>query len=182
MGESAQTGKHAGEACPVDFVALQQRQCEQVSDRYIKFLCHCRVSIRLMYSPSHVCVALIDIDFFKSINDKYGHAGGDAVLQGFAREAGATLRAADTLARWGGEEFLLLMPDTGLDEALAVLGRIGTGAKAMRLDALDPQLVVTFPAGVTASKPLERFDEAISRADAAMYRAKANGRNCVLAA
>jgi diguanylate cyclase (GGDEF)-like protein len=133
-------------------------------------------------SPNHVCVALLDIDFFKTINDKYGHAGGDAVLQSFAREAGAMLRAADTLARWGGEEFLLLMPDTRLDEALAVLGRIATRVKAMRMDAVDPQLAVTFSAGVTASLPLERFDEAINRADAAMYRAKANGRNCVLAA
>jgi diguanylate cyclase (GGDEF)-like protein len=133
-------------------------------------------------SPNEVCVALLDIDFFKTINDKYGHAGGDAVLQSFAREAGATLRAADTLARWGGEEFLLLMPDTRLDEALAVLGRIATRIRAMRIDAVDPHLAVTFSAGVTASRPLERFDEAISRADAAMYRAKANGRNCVLAA
>jgi diguanylate cyclase (GGDEF)-like protein len=133
-------------------------------------------------SPTHVCVALLDIDFFKTINDKYGHAGGDAVLQSFAREAGATLRAGDTLARWGGEEFLLLMPDTRLDEALAVLGRIATRVRAMRIDAVDPELAVTFSAGVTASLPLERFDEAINRADAAMYRAKANGRNCVLAA
>jgi len=82
--------------------------------------------------PDDVCVALLDIDFFKAINDKYGHAGGDAVLQSFAREAGAMLREADTLARWGGEEFLLLMPDTRLDEALAVLGRIAIRLKALR--------------------------------------------------
>lgn len=131
--------------------------------------------------PNDVCVALLDIDFFKTINDKYGHAGGDAVLQGFAREACAMLREADTLARWGGEEFLLLMPDTRLDEALAVLGRIATHLKALRIDAVD-QLAVTFSAGVAASRPFERFDEAINRADAAMYRAKANGRDCVLAA
>ena len=129
-----------------------------------------------------VCVALLDIDFFKTINDKYGHAGGDAVLQSFAREACAMLREADTLARWGGEEFLLLMPDTRLDEALAVLGRIATRLKALRIDTVDPQLAVTFSAGVAASRPFERFDEAINRADAAMYRAKANGRDCVLAA
>jgi diguanylate cyclase (GGDEF)-like protein len=132
--------------------------------------------------PNHVCVALLDVDFFKAINDKYGHAAGDAVLQSFAREAGATLRSADTLARWGGEEFLLLMPDTRLDEALAVLGRIAARIAAMRIDAVDPQLAITFSAGVAASLPLERFDEAIQRADEAMYRAKASGRNRVLAA
>jgi diguanylate cyclase (GGDEF)-like protein len=131
---------------------------------------------------NHVCVALLDIDFFKTINDKYGHAGGDAVLQSFAREVGATLRSDDTLARWGGEEFLLLMPDTRLDEALAVLGRIAARIAAMRVDAVDPQLAISFSAGVAASLPLERFDEAIQRADEAMYRAKASGRNCVLAA
>ena len=132
--------------------------------------------------PNHVCVALLDIDFFKAINDKYGHAAGDLVLQSFAREAGATLRSADTLARWGGEEFLLLMPDTRLDEALAVLERIGARVTALRVDAVDPTLRVTFSAGVAASLPLERFDEAIQRADEAMYRAKASGRNCVRAA
>jgi diguanylate cyclase (GGDEF)-like protein len=132
--------------------------------------------------PHHVCVALIDIDFFKAINDKYGHAAGDAVLRSFAREAGATLRSADTLARWGGEEFLLLMPDTKLDEAMAVLERIVARIGAMAVSDVDPQLRITFSAGVAASLPLERFDEAIHRADEAMYRAKAMGRNRVLAA
>ena len=61
-----------------------------------------------------VCIALLDIDFFKNINDRYGHAGGDAVLRTFAAAARAELRANDVLARWGGEEFLLLLPDTGL--------------------------------------------------------------------
>jgi diguanylate cyclase (GGDEF)-like protein len=132
--------------------------------------------------PHHVCVALLDVDFFKAINDKYGHAGGDAVLRSFAQAAGATLRAADTLARWGGEEFLLLMPDTRLDEAIAVLDRMAARIGAMRFADIDPQLRITFSAGVAASLPHERFDEAIQRADAAMYRAKASGRNCVLAA
>ncbi|MES2756678.1 MAG: GGDEF domain-containing protein [Pseudomonadota bacterium] len=132
--------------------------------------------------PNHVCVALIDIDFFKAINDKYGHAVGDAVLKSFAGEASATLRAADTLARWGGEEFLLLMPDTRLDEALAVIERMVARIAAMRVSEIDPELRITFSAGVAASLPLERFDQAIHRADEAMYRAKAKGRNCVLAA
>ena len=132
--------------------------------------------------PNHVCVALLDVDFFKAINDKYGHAAGDIVLREFARQAGATLRSGDTLARWGGEEFLLLMPDTRLDEALAVLERIAAHVAGLRVDEVDPLLRVTFSAGVAASLPLERFDEAIQRADEAMYRAKASGRNCVLAA
>jgi diguanylate cyclase (GGDEF)-like protein len=130
----------------------------------------------------HVCVALIDIDFFKMINDQHGHAAGDKVLKAFAREAGAALRAADTLARWGGEEFLLLMPDTSLDEALAALERIAQRIGTMCIGEVDPALRITFSAGVASSLPHERFDEAIQRADQAMYRAKANGRNRVLAA
>jgi diguanylate cyclase (GGDEF)-like protein len=130
----------------------------------------------------HVCVALIDIDFFKAINDKYGHAGGDAVLKAFAQEAGATLRATDTLARWGGEEFLLLMPDTKLEEALSVIDRMAARIATMRLAEVAPGLKVSFSAGVAASGPLERFDQAIGRADEAMYRAKKSGRNCILAA
>jgi diguanylate cyclase (GGDEF)-like protein len=133
-------------------------------------------------TSQQMCVALLDIDFFKMINDRYGHAAGDAVLKAFASEAGATLRAADTLARWGGEEFLLLMPDTAMDEALGVIGRIGQRIEAMRVGAVDPDLRITFSAGVAASLPHERFDEAIQRSDQAMYRAKASGRNRVLAA
>ena len=129
-----------------------------------------------------VCVALIDIDFFKRINDKYGHAAGDTVLKTFAREAGAALRTTDTLARWGGEEFLLLMPDTSLEQALAVLDRMAAHISSIHIGELDPDLRITFSAGVAASQQHERFDEAIQRADHAMYRAKAGGRNRVLAA
>jgi diguanylate cyclase (GGDEF)-like protein len=132
--------------------------------------------------PNDVCVALIDVDFFKSINDRYGHAAGDTVLQSFAREAGVSLRSADTLARWGGEEFLLLMPDTLLDEAMAVIARMARRVDALRFPDIDPALKLTSSAGVAASRENERFDAAIQRADEAMYRAKANGRNCVLAA
>lgn len=106
--------------------------------------------------PGDVCVALLGIDFFKVINDKYGHAGGD--------------------------ELLLPMPDTPLDAALAESGRIATRLTQLRIDAVGPRLAITFSAGVAACRPFERFDEAICRADAAMYRAKVNGRNCVLAA
>jgi len=131
----------------------------------------------------HVCVALIDIDFFKSINDRHGHAAGDLVLKSFARAAVATLRVGDSLARWGGEEFLLLMPDTDLHEALAALERITGAVGALRFEAIDPGLRLTFSAGVAAATlPHERFDDAIARADAAMYRAKAAGRDRIVAA
>ncbi len=74
------------------------------------------------------------------------------------------------------------MPDTTLDEALAAIDRIAARIASMRVDQVDPELKITFSAGVASSLPLERFDEAIQRADEAMYRAKASGRNRVLAA
>ena len=130
--------------------------------------------------PGDVCVALIDIDFFKAINDRYGHGAGDTVLKAFAQAAVATLRTGDSLARWGGEEFLLLMPDTKLHEALAAIERINHAARALRFEAINPALRLTFSAGVAAATlPHERFDDAIARADAAMYRAKAAGRDRV---
>jgi diguanylate cyclase (GGDEF)-like protein len=127
-----------------------------------------------------VCIALLDIDFFKNINDRYGHAGGDAVLRTFANAARAELRANDVLARWGGEEFLLLLPDTDLGEATRVLARMTERVGAMRISELDRALTITFSAGVVERCGDEAFADTISRADRAMYIAKSSGRNRVV--
>lgn len=127
-----------------------------------------------------VCIALLDIDFFKNINDRYGHAGGDAVLRTFAGAARAELRANDVLARWGGEEFLLLLPDTDLTEATRVLARMKERVGAMRISELDRALTITFSAGVVERCGDEAFADTISRADRAMYIAKSSGRNLVV--
>jgi diguanylate cyclase (GGDEF)-like protein len=127
-----------------------------------------------------VCIALLDIDFFKNINDRYGHAGGDAVLRTFAAAARAELRANDVLARWGGEEFLLLLPDTDLTEATRVLARMKERVGAMRISELDRALTITFSAGVVERCGEEAFANTISRADRAMYIAKSSGRNLVV--
>ena len=133
--------------------------------------------------PGPVCVALIDIDFFKRINDQFGHAAGDAVLQAFAASASDCMRAGDTLARWGGEEFLLLMPDTSLEAAVQSLERIRGVVAALRFDSIDPQLRLSFSAGVAAAGlPDARFGAAVKRADDAMYQAKANGRDRIVTA
>ena len=127
-----------------------------------------------------VCIALIDIDFFKSINDRYGHAGGDAVLRTFAGAVRDELRADDVLARWGGEEFLLMLPDTELNEATLVLNRMAERVGAMRISELDRELTITFSAGLVERCGGEPFADTISRADRAMYIAKSSGRNQVI--
>lgn len=127
-----------------------------------------------------ICIALLDIDFFKSVNDRYGHAGGDAVLRTFASAVRDELRAGDVLARWGGEEFLLMLPDTGLAEATLVLRRMAERVGAMGIPELDLELTITFSAGLVERSGHEPFAETISRADRAMYIAKSSGRNQVI--
>ncbi|MDY0976902.1 diguanylate cyclase [Massilia sp. CFBP9012] len=125
------------------------------------------------------CVALLDIDFFKQVNDLHGHALGDTVLREFASAARGALRANDTLARWGGEEFLLLLPDAAPHDARQVLERMANHVHALRVEGLDPARRISFSAGLAARRTGEPFTEAISRADKALYRAKAAGRDRV---
>jgi diguanylate cyclase (GGDEF)-like protein len=124
-----------------------------------------------------VCIALLDIDFFKRVNDRYGHAGGDAVLRAFAGAARAGLRTGDVLARWGGEEFLLMLPDTALAEATLVLRRMAERIKAMRIAEFDRDLAITFSGGLVERGGGEPFAATILRADRARYVAKSSGRD-----
>ncbi len=127
-----------------------------------------------------VCIALLDIDFFKAINDRYGHAGGDAVLRSFAAAARSELRMGDVLARWGGEEFLLMLPDTDLAAAAAIVQRMADQVGATSINELDRALTITFSAGVVERCGEEPFADTISRADRAMYIAKSSGRNRIV--
>jgi diguanylate cyclase (GGDEF)-like protein len=129
----------------------------------------------------NICIALLDIDHFKRINDTYGHAGGDAVLRCFAAATRAELRSADVLARWGGEEFLLLLPDTDLHEAQRVLARMAERVSSIRIPELNMALRITFSGGVVQRAAGEAFTETIRRADEATYRAKTAGRDMVVA-
>ena len=129
-------------------------------------------------------VAIIDLDHFKAINDRCGHAAGDHVLREFARVGRGALRATDVLGRWGGEEFLLILPDTTLDAALATVERLRVLALAIQLPAADADkeapLRITFSAGLaTTADGARSLDEIIARADAALYEAKNEGRDLV---
>jgi diguanylate cyclase (GGDEF)-like protein len=125
-----------------------------------------------------MAVALLDIDFFKRINDTYGHAGGDLVLKTFAQLTRDSLRNTDVMGRWGGEEFLLLLPGTRAEEALQGVERMRSQLARLSADAIAPGLRVTFSAGVTEIARGDELEAAIERADQAMYRAKVQGRNC----
>jgi len=131
-------------------------------------------------APRPVCIALLDIDFFKRINDSHGHAAGDTVLRGFAARLRAAVREGDVLARWGGEEFMFLLPDTGPQEALALLERIRADVAASAMPGVDPALRISFSGGLSVRRGNERFSDTIGRADKALYRAKAAGRDRIL--
>ncbi|MGA7537993.1 MAG: diguanylate cyclase [Steroidobacteraceae bacterium] len=125
-------------------------------------------------------VAIIDLDHFKTINDRCGHAAGDFVLREFARLSRGSLRAGDILGRWGGEEFLLVLPDTTLDAALASVERLRVLALAIQVPGADAPVRVTFSAGLaTTGDGAHSLDEVIARADAALYEAKNEGRDLV---
>jgi diguanylate cyclase (GGDEF)-like protein len=120
-----------------------------------------------------LALVLIDLDHFKRINDAHGHAAGDAVLRGFAQRVEAELRGVDVMARWGGEEFLLMLPGNDVPHAIQAVERLRT----QPFDEVAPGLVVTFSAGLTACLGQGDIDPAIERADQAMYRAKQAGRD-----
>jgi diguanylate cyclase (GGDEF)-like protein len=132
-------------------------------------------------SAVNTCIALLDIDFFKQVNDRHGHATGDAVLRCFSAAARASLRANDVLARWGGEEFLLLLPDAAPEDARAVLERMAERVQAMAVPGLDGACI-SFSAGLAARRAGEASAEVISRADGALYQAKQTGRNRIVLA
>lgn len=127
------------------------------------------------------CIALLDIDFFKQVNDGYGHAAGDAVLRCFSAAARGSLRNNDVLARWGGEEFLLLLPDAAPHDARVVLERMAERVHAMVVPGIDGKRI-SFSAGLATRRAGEPFAEVISRADHALYQAKEAGRDRVVLA
>jgi diguanylate cyclase (GGDEF)-like protein len=126
------------------------------------------------------CLALLDLDHFKRINDQHGHAKGDQVLKDFAAAALEALRVTDVLARWGGEEFLLLLPNERPDGAQAALLRISTCLQTHLQTPGASGLPVTFSAGLTDHPAGEPLHETLERADQALYEAKARGRNLVV--
>lgn len=125
-------------------------------------------------------VMLMDVDFFKSINDRFGHAVGDQVLQGLASLLQENLRDTDLVGRWGGEEFLCILPKTDLAEAEHSAHRIQSALAAAPMQAAGDTVRLTVTCGIAAVDT--RLDEAIQRADQAMYRGKHEGRNVIVVA
>lgn len=135
---------------------------------------------RCIRSERRFCIALIDVDRFKSVNDTHGHGVGDEVLASVAGVITGGLRETDVVARWGGEEFLIMFTDTDCPTAELVLSRIQMMLSATMVSEAVPSLHVTFSAGLTHYDAEEMLTRTIDRADRGLYMAKAGGRNRVV--
>lgn len=131
---------------------------------------------------SPLCIALLDIDNFKRLNDSLGHDVGDAALIHLVTVIRETLRPQDTLARFGGEEFIILLPDTGLEDAKKALVRLQRELTKRFFLANNEKVLITFSAGLTDLRPDDTQASITKRADEAMYEAKRTGKNRVVAA
>jgi len=138
--------------------------------------------VRAQRGNTACSVALIDLDFFKRINDAYGHPIGDEVLRTFSITMFANIRAIDRFGRYGGEEFLLVLPDTDEDAAFRLLDRLRAIVADLDWSAFSPNMRVTISAGVATLRQNESSDNFLARADSALYASKARGRNRITSA
>jgi two-component system cell cycle response regulator len=128
-----------------------------------------------------LCVLILDLDHFKQVNDTHGHAAGDQVLRAFADRMSRELRAGDIGGRWGGEEFLVVLPRTDVDGAVEIAGRIRSATAAEPVMLGTDHIVVTTSGGC-ALGPGESPDALVQLADTALYQAKLEGRNRIATA
>ena len=128
-------------------------------------------------SSRSLALAIIDLDHFKQVNDRHGHAVGDSVLKVFSQQARQVARDADIVARWGGEEFLIVMPETTAEGAVLLVSRLREALVALNVSTTVPDLRIAFSAGITEHRLGESIDQTVQRADEALYEAKSAGRH-----
>jgi len=126
-------------------------------------------------------IVVWDIDLFKRVNDNYGHAAGDKVLKTIARIFMQATRDADFIARFGGEEFVGVFPETRLEDALSLANKIREKVETSKFHYENKPVAITASAGLATFRPNDTIEDVFKRADAAMYRAKETGRNRCIA-
>jgi len=133
---------------------------------------------RVARDKSEMSLVLCDVDLFKNINDKYGHDVGDIALKTIASRLKETVRVTDVVGRWGGEEFLILLPNTALLEAYQLIERVRQSIAREPIEVAGEALFVSISCGICSTRFFSRFDDLIKAADVSLYDAKAQGRNC----
>ncbi len=132
--------------------------------------------------PGAFSVGILDVDLFKQINDTHGHQAGDKILRQLASSVAEDLRVIDSFGRYGGEEFLLILPQTTLVGAEIKAERIRSSIESLRFDDLPTSISITVSIGLAEFQAGETTDDTLARADKALYQAKESGRNCVISA
>ncbi|MCP3676738.1 MAG: diguanylate cyclase [Deltaproteobacteria bacterium] len=132
---------------------------------------------RVKRENSNLTISALDIDYFKKVNDTYGHSAGDTVLRECAKQITSRLRSYDTFGRIGGEEFLLLFPGVGANEAVGVTERIRSAIESMDIVVNGNHIRITASQGIATWDTNSDIDHFIAIADGALYKAKENGRN-----
>ncbi len=125
------------------------------------------------------CLIMFDFDHFKEINDTYGHNCGDIVLKKVSKTAMKNLKGGDILCRWGGEEFLIYLPDTNLKQGIVVAERLRKAAENLKIDCKERLIPVSITLGIKEYDPNYSLIQNIEKVDAAMYKGKQSGRNTV---
>jgi diguanylate cyclase (GGDEF)-like protein len=133
-------------------------------------------------TPSGLAIIIADVDYFKRINDTYGHDVGDAVLVAVSKTIRTSIREQDSAARWGGEEFLIVLPNTSLDDAVQIADRIRKNVEAVTVPVDQQTISTSVTLGVSSYRIGESVNNAITKADECLYKGKKAGRNCVEAA
>lgn len=131
---------------------------------------------------TELCIAMMDVDHFKKLNDTLGHEAGDVALAHLAKVTKSTLRPTDVLARYGGEEFIIILPETAREEGIQVMTRVQRELTKQFFLHNNERVLITFSAGVAQRQPGEAPDAVMKRADTALYQAKQTGRNRVVGA
>ncbi len=164
----------------IESISITDELTKIKNRRYILDILNQQVSIAQRNSY-HFSVCLIDVDFFKDINDAYGHLCGDDVLVYLCRTIGSVMRQSDYFARFGGEEFLMVLPLTDLEHATQVADRVRTMVQNTQFNTKHLDLKVRVSVGVTEYQASESVESLLGRVDKALYQAKAKGRNNVVA-
>ncbi|NOQ76890.1 MAG: diguanylate cyclase [Methylococcaceae bacterium] len=160
------------ELATIDFLTslMTRREWIKQAEKYINLASR---------NKSHYAVIMIDIDDFKRINDQFGHFTGDKVLVSFGQTIKNVCRTSDLSARFGGEEFVILLPDTSLDQAKHFTERLHNETRSLIIPDKNKTLSFTISIGVSMNTPYGpcNFDALISQADTALYQAKHQGKN-----
>ncbi|MEO8040710.1 MAG: GGDEF domain-containing protein [Betaproteobacteria bacterium] len=151
--------------------ALNRRGMEDAMDREIA---------RASRTKKPLCISVLDVDNFKKLNDTHGHAAGDAALVHLAKVIKHTVRPTDVIARFGGEEFIIILTETAMDEAIRVTGRLQRELTKRFFLHNNERLLITFSAGVAQFRDGDTDESLFQRADKAMYQAKVQGKNRVV--